>query len=126
MSLPQLVIVRAIDSEGDWTFGQSLNNYLQGNLAIAQTIDTRLSSVLGNCFFDLQTGIDWFNLLGSIEGQTALNLSISTTILNTPGVTGILQLSISLSNARNFSVTYQVQTVYSTVSSTFVFDNSIG
>src|SRR5689334_10667660 len=121
MSLPQLTIVRALDSNHDWTFGQSLNDYLQGNLAIAQTINTRLSSVLGNCFFDVQTGIDWFNLLGSIESQLGLNLAISTVILNTPGVTGILQLSIDLATSRNFSVSYQVQTIYSTVTSNFVF-----
>lgn len=126
MSIPQLRIVRALDQNHDWTFGESLNNYLQGNLAIAQTIDTRLSSVLGNCFFDLQTGIDWFNLLGSIESQVALNLAISTIILNTEGVTGILQLSIDLSTSRNFSVSYKVQTIYSTVQSNFIFDNSIG
>lgn len=122
----QVEIVRALNSNHDWTFGASLNDYLQGNAAIAQTINTRLSSFLGNCFFDLQTGIDWFNLLGSIGNEVTLNLAISTLILNTPNVTGILQLSISLPTNRNFSVSYQVQTIYSTVTSNFVFDNSIG
>lgn len=122
----QVQIVRALDSDHDWTFGESLNNYLQGNAAIAQTINTRLSSFLGNCFFDLQTGIDWFNLLGSINNEVALNLAISTVILNTTGVTGILQLSIALPTSRNFTVTYQVQTIYSTLTSNFIFSNSIG
>lgn len=126
MAITSTVIVRALDSNHDWTFGASLNNYLQGNAAIAQTIDTRLSSFLGNCFFDLQTGIDWFNLLGSIANEAALNLAISTLILNTPSVTGLLQLSLGLSSNRNFSVSYQVQTIYSTVTSNFIFSNSIG
>jgi hypothetical protein len=54
-------------------------------------------------FFDLGAGIDWFNLLGA-KDQVALNLSISAVILNTLNVTGILQLSASLSANRIFTV----------------------
>lgn len=117
--------VRALNQNHDWLFGKGQNDYLQANAAIAQNINTRLSSFLGNCFFDLGAGIDWFNLLGS-KDQTALNLSISTVILNTAEVTGILQLSVGLSATRQFTVQYKAQTVYSTTSSTFVFDSSIG
>lgn len=117
--------VRALDANHDWTFGAGTANYLQANAAIAQNINTRLSSFIGNCFFDLGAGIDWYNLLGS-KDQTALNLAISTIILNTEGVTGIRQLSVNLSGSRNFTVNYQVQTIYSRVSSTFTFDTSIG
>lgn len=117
--------VRALTQDHDWMFGKGQNDYLRGNAAIAQNINTRLSSFLGNCFFDLGAGIDWFNLLGA-KDQTALNLSISTVILNTAEVTGILQLSVGLNGAREFSVQYKVQTVYSTTSDTFVFDSSIG
>jgi hypothetical protein len=119
------MLVRAIDSNHDWLFGQSTNCYVANNAAIAQNINTRLSSFLGNCFFDLTAGIDWFNLLGS-KDQTALNLAISATILNTEGVTGIVQLSLNLSIKRVFSVSYVAQTVYSTTSSTFVFDTTVG
>ena len=117
--------VRALNSNHDWTFGKGLNDYVFNNAAIAQNINTRLNSFLGNCFFDIGAGIDWFNLLGA-KDQTALNLSISSIILNTDGVTGIIEISISLDANRNFSVTYKVQTVYSTTQSTFVFDTSIG
>lgn len=117
--------VRALDATGDWLFGKGQNDYVVNNAAIAQNINTRLSSFLGNCFFDLGAGIDWFNLLGA-KNQTALNLAITTVILNTEGVTGLLQLSQNLNVARNFSITYKVQTIYSTASNTFVFDNSIG
>ncbi len=119
-----MTIVRQLNSSHDWTFGQSKNNYLSGNAAIAQNINTRLYAVLGNCFFDLSAGINWFNLLGSNQ-QTQLSLSISNTILNTPNVTGLLQLSIK-KVGRALNVVYQVQTVYSTTASTFVFDTSVG
>lgn len=120
-----MALVRALDSNHDWTFGAGKSNYLANNAAVAQNINTRLNSFLGNCFFDLGAGIDWFNLLGS-SNQTALNLSISSIILNTPQVTGILQLSINLSSKREFSVAYQVQTVYSTVTNNFIFNTTIG
>ncbi len=119
--------VRAIDQNHDWLFGKGQNDYLQANAAIVQSINTRLSSFLGDCFFNLNAGIDWFNLLGS-KNQVALNLSISATILNTQNVTGIRQLSVNLSHlTRDLTVTYQVQTTFSTASSVFQYDlNGIG
>lgn len=116
-----MTIVRAINTQGDWTFGQSLNNYLSANMAIQQSIKTRLLSFLGDCFFDVLAGINWFNLLGS-KNQTALNLSVSAIILNTQNVTGILQLSISLTQNRNFTINYNAQTVYSTVGDYFQYN----
>jgi hypothetical protein len=118
--------VRAIDGTHDWQFGKGQNDYRRDNLAISQNINTRLNSFLGDCFFSTGEGIDWFNLLGN-KDQLALNLAISAVILNTPGVTGLLQISVVLDVKRNLTVTYQVQTVYSRVSSTFQFDaNEVG
>jgi len=121
------MIVRAINSSGDWTFGQGLNNYKSGNLAVAQAIQTRISSFLGDCFFDQGAGIDWFNFLGG-KNELALNLAISAVILNTTDadgnqlVTGVNQLSVNLNANREFSVTYQVVTVSSVLSGSFQYD----
>jgi len=117
------LIVRAIDVNHDWEYGKGLNDYKSGNLAVAQTINTRLSSFLGDCFFDANAGIDWFNFLGGSKNQLALNLAISATILNTTNVTGILQLSIELDDVtRNLTVQYQVQTSYSVTQGSFIYD----
>lgn len=106
--------VRQVDIDNDWLFGKGQNDYLRDNAAILQNIKTRLYSFLGDCFFDIGAGIDWFNLLGN-KDQTALNLSISAVIMNTSGVTGLLQLSSTLSHdSRRFLVQYRVSTVYST------------
>lgn len=116
--------VRALDGNGDFTYGKGRNNYLKDNAAIAQNIDTRLSSFLGDCFFDLGAGIDWFTFLGS-KDQAGLNLAISTVILNTDGVTGILQLRTELDPAtRDFSIQYDVLTTYSSVANQFRFDQN--
>lgn len=116
--------VRALDVNHDWTFGRGQNSYLQANAAVAQNINTRLNGFLGDCFFDQTAGIDWFNLLGS-KDQRALNLAISAVILNTQDVTGISQLSATLSLQRVLTIRYQVQTVYSRVSSGFQLDLNV-
>lgn len=105
------MIVRALDVNHDWTFGKGKNNYLSANKAIAQSIDTRLYSFLGDCFFDTTAGIDWFNLLGG-KDLTALKLAISATILNTENVTGLIELSVNLDNNRRITISYSVSTVY--------------
>lgn len=114
--------VRAIDVNGDWTFGKGQNDYLKDNAAVVQSIGTRLKSFLGDCFFDSGAGIDWFNLLGG-KDELSLRLSVSSVILNTKDVTGILQLSVNLdAKSRRLTVTYQVQTTFSRASGIFRFD----
>lgn len=114
--------VRAIDINGAWLYGKGQNDYLTGNAAVAQNIKTRLLSFLGDCFFDLGAGLDWFNYLGS-KDRLAIDLAVSATILNTNGVTGIRQLSITLSpSTRQLSIQYQVQTVFSVLSGSFQYD----
>src|SRR5271166_3725928 len=101
------MIVRALDQNGDWTYGQGQNNYLSGVAAIEQSIQTRLKSFLGNCFFNTSVGIDWFNLLGG-KNILAVQLAVSATILNTQGVLAILSLDMNLSSDRNLVITYSV------------------
>jgi hypothetical protein len=116
------MIIRALDSNGDWTFGKGQNNYLSGNAAVAQNIQTRLACFLGDCFFDTGAGIDWFNLLGN-KDQIALNLAVAAVILNSPNVTGIQQLALQLNDVtRAIVIQYQVQTTYSQITGTFQYD----
>jgi hypothetical protein len=118
-------MTRALDSNGDWTFGSGINNYLTGNAEIAQNIQTRLQAFLGDCFFDMGSGIDWFNLLGG-KNQLALQLAVAAVILNTTNVTGGLQLSLTyLPQTRALSIVYKVQTTYSQLSNTFQYDLSL-
>jgi hypothetical protein len=104
-------IVRALDGNGDWTFGQGFNNYLSYNYEIAQEIQTQLNMFLGDCFFDLTAGIDWWNLLGA-KNEDLILLFVAATIANVKGVTGILNLSTTLDDNRNLSIQYSVTTIY--------------
>lgn len=103
--------VRAIDPSGDWTFGKGRNDYLRENDEVAQNLTTRLRSFLGDCFFAIDEGLDWFNLLGS-KNQQLLEVAVRTVILNTTYVTGIRQLSITLDAQRSLELVYIVTTVF--------------
>lgn len=80
-----------------------------------------LKMFLGDCFFATNVGIDWFNLLGGTD-LTSLNLAVNTAILNTTGVTGLLQTSLNLGVDRILSVNYTVTTVYSTLVGVFTYN----
>ncbi len=114
--------VRALENiTNDWTFGTGTNAYKQKNLAVAQAIQCALNSFLGDCFFDVNAGVNWFNLLGT-KNQEALNLAISAAILNVQGVTAIRQILVTLNpKTRGFTLQYKVQTVYSVLTGNFEF-----
>ncbi len=106
------MIVRAIDADNDWQFGKGRNDYRANIEAVEQMIKTRLQSFLGDCFFAINEGLDWFNLLGS-KNQLALELAVRAVILNTEKVTSIVTSSTSLdSSTRRITMTYVVNTVY--------------
>lgn len=116
------MIVRALDLEGDFTFGKGKNNYLTKNPSIGQDIQTRLLSFIGDCFYDTVAGLDWFTFLGS-KDQLGLNLAISSVILNTRDVTGIEQVSANLNrDTRKLTIAYRVTTTWSRLSGNFEFD----
>jgi len=107
------MIVRSLDANGDWNFGKGKSDYLRANDAVGQNIATRLRSFLGDCFFDLDAGLDWWNLLGS-KNVIGTNLAIRSAIQNTPKVKRILELSNVLDDNRSLSVSYSVTTEFST------------
>ena len=119
------MIVRALDTAKDWQFGRGKNDYLKNRDAIKQIIGTRLYQFLGDCFFAVSEGIDWFNFLGS-KDDTGLQLAINSVILNTEGVTGLVLINTGYdSSTRNFRVEYTVQTIYGAASDSFLFDPTV-
>ena len=107
-------IVRAIDTDGDWEYGQGFSSYKTGQNAVTQKLGCRLNMFQGDCFFATRQGIDWFNLLGG-KDKRALQLAITTTILNTNSVTGIVALNSLLGENRGATITYTVNSIYSTL-----------
>lgn len=106
--------VRAIDSNHDWVFGTSLQSYVLNEFEIAQMVKTRVLSFLGDCFFAINEGIDWFNLLekGS-ENEAMLKKSIGLTILKTKGVVALNSVDLTKAG-RKVIINYDIRTIYST------------
>lgn len=107
------MIIRALDTSHDWTFGKGKENYLSGQLAIAENIQTRLLSVLNNCFFDMGAGIDWFTYMGLPNKNQEILLRTRAVILQSFGVVNINSLNIIFStNTRKANLTYNINTIY--------------
>ena len=70
------MIIRALDSDRDFTFGRGRQNYLHDDKAIALNIETRVKSFLNDCFWAMDFGIDWWNLLGVRNPTAQANILI--------------------------------------------------
>lgn len=105
--------VRAVDENHDWTFGRGLQDYKLDSRAVSQNVKTRLLSFYNDCFFDLEAGIDWFNLL-SRGTENFLLLAIKQNIVNTEGVTGLNTVDVDYARySRHITIRYDIKTIYS-------------
>jgi hypothetical protein len=112
--------MRNLTATGDWTFGKGLQCYVVGQSAIELDIKTYLYLWVGNCFWSLQAGINYRQLLDKGQKDRLL-AALQAGILGRFGVMGINQLSVNLDpQTRRISVAYDVSTVY-----TQSFKNSI-
>ena len=98
---------RNLTADGDWVFGKGRNSYLKNNEALMMNIKTRLLSFLNDCFFDMEAGIDWWNLLGE-KDQKAILVSVQRIVLRSSQVKRIVDLQSHLNN-RRFSITLSVE-----------------
>ena len=96
----------------DWAFGKGRQSYLRHEAAIAQSIRTRLMSFVGDCFFDINAGIDWWRFLGGKE-RLALLVQVRRVILGTEGVIGVSDLNvIDDPGTRGLILSYSVRTLH--------------
>lgn len=103
---------RNLDDSHDWQFGSGRNDYVSGNQEIALNIKTRVLSFLGDCFFAINEGIDWFNLL-DYRYQDKLELKVQDVIKNTPGVVAINTFDILIGANRKMTIQYSIKTIFS-------------
>jgi len=105
------MIIRALDTNGDITFGLGVQNYLTGQQAIAMNIKTRILSFLNNCVWDMQAGIDWFTFLKQSANAAQVQLAVKAVILQSYGVISVNNVSVN-SSGRNISLSYNINTIY--------------
>jgi hypothetical protein len=107
--------IRAIDEQGDWVFGQSRNSYFTGAAEIIEDIDTALNLFMGEAFWAMDAGVDWWNLIGGKNPQAQQNIIVQCreVIASRWGVTKINSVDVEFSNyRRNLSITYSIETIY--------------
>lgn len=107
------MIIRKIDGENDWEFGHGLSDFAKDDAAIAENIETRLLSWVGDCFFAIQEGVDWRQRL-DIGQQQALKDELQSVILQSFGVMSVLSVELVFNGVTRFAtITYNIQTIFS-------------
>jgi len=104
--------VRAIDEKGDWVFGLGVQSYKNNIQAVVQLIATHIRSWYLDCFFDMEAGIDWKNLLGNHKTEDMIKLACRREILKIPEVKTVDALWLHLDEERRVTVSYEVKTIY--------------
>lgn len=103
--------VRALDNNWDWRFGQSKQCYATESLGCAYDIKQKILCWYNDCFFDMQEGIDYKNLLGSKGGKTRLDNSVKKIIITNPDVVEITYFESSVAD-REYRATVRFKTIY--------------
>jgi hypothetical protein len=113
---------RTLDANGDYTFGVNGSNFLVNSAeAVAQAIGTRLKLIQGEWFLDQTAGTPYSQILGAGTESTR-DLAVQTTILETEGVTEIVDYASYLNpSTRQFTVAATVNTQFGQTTITQVF-----
>lgn len=110
------MIMRALSPTGDFTLGHGVQNYLRDEPAIELNVQTRLKSFLGDCFWAIDAGVDWWELLGvkNPQAQAAIVLACRLTIAESYGVVRINSIAAATDPVtRRLTVTYNIDTIFS-------------
>lgn len=83
--------VRRLDRNHDWTFGQGRANYAEQSEGIAQNVQCRLWSFVGDWFLDLEHGLPWLEKMGRAVDINELERQVKKQVLETEGVKQITQ-----------------------------------
>lgn len=99
--------VRALDKNGDWTFGRSKAQLLTKTDEVKQNIATRIKSFKNDWFLDVDAEIDWFNILSIKNNKSVIISEIERVTLATKNVKQVLNVEIV--NVKGRSATIKVE-----------------
>jgi len=115
------MIFRAITGDNDWTFGRGTGSYFTANDAIMADVKTSLLFFLNDCYFAMNTGIDWWGLLGAKNPAARNNIILKCrqVISQKEGVVRINRITADTDpETRKLRVVFNIDTIYtSSVSS---------
>lgn len=102
---------RILDENHDWLFGKGRNDYATGSLAVAYSLKTKILSWYRDCFFDMQAGIDWKNILGSKTSKAEADGAVRKIITTETDVQELTFFESEITN-RIYHCTAKIKTVY--------------
>ena len=105
--------IRALDTSGDWQFGRGKSSYYPDDKAVMQNLASRIRSWVGDCFFDVNMGIDWANRLDKNQKDNLIN-DLKYLIMQTQEVVAVKSVTANFDPiTRHLVVAYNVDTIYS-------------
>lgn len=105
------MLFRTLDENWDWRFGRGKSDYASDSLSVAFDLKTKVLSWLNDCFFSMESGIDWKKYLGGKVQKTDIDNAIKNQIIFTEQVAEIVFFESSVYN-RKYTCTARVKTIY--------------
>lgn len=113
---------RALDANGDMTFGQGAANFLVNSpAAVGQAILTRLKLMQGEWFLNTSVGMPYATQVFIEGGRFTADRAAQAIILGTQGVTDLVAYASEFTSARNWLAAAQVNTQYGQTTVATVF-----
>lgn len=103
--------VRTLDSNWDWKFGKSKQDYSSESLAVAYDVKQKILCWYNDCFFDMKEGIDYKNLLGAKGTKSEIDSSVKKIIITNPDITEMTYFDSSV-DERKYTATIRFKTIY--------------
>lgn len=102
---------RVVDGNWDWVFGKSLQDYADNALGVAYTVKMKILSWYRDCFFAMDDGIDWKNILGAKKTKEQADDAIKDIIQNEEEVIEITYFESEVTD-RVYNATIRFKTIY--------------
>lgn len=102
---------RVLDENWDWNYGRGIQDYTSASLAIAYDIKTKILSWYGDCFFAMEDGVDWKNILGSKDLKGEADSTIRKIIATEDGVAELVFFESSVEQ-RKYHCTARYKDIY--------------
>jgi hypothetical protein len=108
---------RKLDANGDYTFGGNANDFVTGELAVAEAVKTNLLLLSGEWWEDTSQGVPVFKSIigttGSPDNLRAVDSIIQAAALSAQGVIGISNYTGVFNGlTRTYAITCKITTQY--------------
>lgn len=103
--------VRTLDSNWDFRFGRSRQDYADASLGVAYDVKQKILCWYRDCFFDMKAGIDYKNLLGEKGGKAKMDSSIKKIVITNPDIVEMTYFESSVTD-RKYTANIRFKTVY--------------